>query len=224
MSMSLLDPGQVLKMAADEADQAIRVNVVAQSGASPTTEILDGVGGVNKAQVSAANALKVDGSGVTQPVSAVSLPLPTGASTSALQTSGNTSLSSIDTKTPALGQTTMAASSPVVIASNQSVLRVSTSTATAGTITQAAITVGTSAVRLTVSGAAPASTRILLAAVPDSSSTAKFYIGSVSVTNSGATRGFQLLGGQAFIANNDAGDYYIVSDTAAQTVLLTEQS
>jgi hypothetical protein len=40
----------------------------------------------------------VDGSGVTQPVSAVSLPLPSGASTSALQTTGNSSLSSIDTK------------------------------------------------------------------------------------------------------------------------------
>lgn len=42
--------------------------------------------------------LKVDGSAVTQPVSAVSLPLPTGASTSALQTTGNTSVGSIDTK------------------------------------------------------------------------------------------------------------------------------
>ncbi len=51
----------------------------------------------------------VDGSGVTQPVSAASLPLPSGAATSALQTTGNTSLSSIstsvsslDTKTPSL--------------------------------------------------------------------------------------------------------------------------
>lgn len=45
--------------------------------------------------------------------------LPTGASTSALQTSGNASLTSIDGKTPALGQALMAASVPVVIASNQ---------------------------------------------------------------------------------------------------------
>lgn len=45
--------------------------------------------------------------------------LPAGASTSALQTSGNASLTSIDGKTPALGQTTMAGSSPVTIASNQ---------------------------------------------------------------------------------------------------------
>lgn len=52
--------------------------------------------------VSAGGVVSVDGSAVTQPVSAASLPLPTGASTSALQTTGNTSLSSIDTKTPAL--------------------------------------------------------------------------------------------------------------------------
>ena len=41
--------------------------------------------------------------------------LPTGASTSALQTTGNTSLSNIDTKTPALGQALAAASIPVVL-------------------------------------------------------------------------------------------------------------
>lgn len=51
--------------------------------------------------------------------------LPSGASTSALQTTGNSSLSSIDTKTLAAGQATMAASSPVVIASNQSAVPVS---------------------------------------------------------------------------------------------------
>lgn len=44
------------------------------------------------------NRLLVDGSTVTQPVSVASLPLPTGASTSALQTTGNTSLASIDSK------------------------------------------------------------------------------------------------------------------------------
>lgn len=80
--------------------------------------------GTDLSLVSAAGALLVDGSGVTQPISAASLPLPTGASTSALQTTGNTSLSNIDTKTPSLGQTTMAGSSPVVIASNQSAVPV----------------------------------------------------------------------------------------------------
>lgn len=38
----------------------------------------------------------VDGSGVTQPVSAASLPLPTGAATAANQSTGNTSLSNIE--------------------------------------------------------------------------------------------------------------------------------
>lgn len=77
------------------------------------------------------NSITVDGTiGINnfpsnQAISATSLPLPTGASTSALQTSGNTSLSNIDTKTPALGQATMLASTPVVIASNQTAIPVS---------------------------------------------------------------------------------------------------
>lgn len=64
-----------------------------------------------------ATAVKVDGSAVTQPISAAALPLPSGASTSALQTTGNTSLGSIDTKTPALGQALAAASVPVILPS-----------------------------------------------------------------------------------------------------------
>lgn len=66
-----------------------------------------------------ASAWLVDGSGVTQPISAAALPLPSGASTSALQTSGNSSLSSIDSKTPALGQALAAASVPVVLTAAQ---------------------------------------------------------------------------------------------------------
>lgn len=55
----------------------------------------------------------------TQPISAASLPLPSGASTSALQTTGNSSLSSMDTKTPALGQALSASSVPVVLTAAQ---------------------------------------------------------------------------------------------------------
>jgi hypothetical protein len=55
----------------------------------------------------------------TQPVSASSLPLPSGAATSSLQTTANTSLSSIDTKTPVLGQALAAASTPVVLPAAQ---------------------------------------------------------------------------------------------------------
>lgn len=51
----------------------------------------------------------------TGSVSVTSSALPTGASTSALQTTGNTSLSNIDNKTPVLGQALAAASTPAVL-------------------------------------------------------------------------------------------------------------
>lgn len=53
------------------------------------------------------------------PVSAASLPLPAGAAT-------ETTLSALNTKTPALGQAAMASSSPVVIASNQTAIPTTT--------------------------------------------------------------------------------------------------
>jgi hypothetical protein len=79
------------------------------------TQIRDAAGNERGANVTAANALKVDGSGVTQPVSgsfltdtqlrasavpisAAALPLPSGAATGTKQDTGNTSLASIDTK------------------------------------------------------------------------------------------------------------------------------
>lgn len=52
-------------------------------------------------------------------VTNASLPLPTGASTAIRQDTGNTSLSSIDGKTPSLGQQVAAASSPVVLTAAQ---------------------------------------------------------------------------------------------------------
>lgn len=55
----------------------------------------------------------------TWPVSAASLPLPSGAATGAKQDTGNTSVASIDSKTPALGQALAAASSPVVLTAAQ---------------------------------------------------------------------------------------------------------
>lgn len=51
----------------------------------------------------------------TLPVSAVSLPLPSGAATGAKQDTGNTSVASIDSKVPALGQALAAASVPVIL-------------------------------------------------------------------------------------------------------------
>lgn len=73
---------------------------------------------------SSAGRLLIDGSGVTQPISAVSLPLPTGAATEATlatRLADATFTARINT----LGQKTMANSTPVVIASDQTVIPVS---------------------------------------------------------------------------------------------------
>lgn len=114
-------------------DAGAGVNYVSQGLASDTAWTVNQteVGGVSITLGSKTSAnsypVVIASDQATIPISAASLPLPTGASTSALQTTGNTSLASIDTKTPALGQTTMSASQPVVIASNQSAVPVSQS-------------------------------------------------------------------------------------------------
>lgn len=91
------------------------------------------------------------------------------------------------------------------------------------TVKQAAIAVGLTAVRLTTDGSAPSSTRVFLLANTEQTVTAKFYIGSSSVTSTGGTTGTVMNGGEGFSRINDAGDYYVISDTAAQTVYILEQ-
>lgn len=126
---------QVLSSApgSDTGQRAIAVRVVSQLGVSETADgaIQDGVDPLIKATVTASNALKVDGSAVTQPVSAAqsgtwnitnvsgTVSLPTGAATSAKQDTGNTSLGSIDGKLNSLGQKAATGSVPVVLASDQ---------------------------------------------------------------------------------------------------------
>lgn len=74
----------------------------------------------NSLSLTLAGALRVDGSAVTQPISASTLPLPTGASTSALQSAGNATLLTISGQLPAtLGAKTIANSLAVNIASDQ---------------------------------------------------------------------------------------------------------
>ena len=92
-------------------------------------------GEVNIASASAlsvSGTVSVDNFPATQAVSASSLPLPSGASTSALQSTANGHLStiatdttSLDTKLPSQGQALSSASVPVVIASDQSAITVS---------------------------------------------------------------------------------------------------
>jgi len=71
---------------------AAGTNLIGKVGIDQTTP-----GTTNKVSLGS-DTVKTDGSAVTQPVSAASLPLPTGAATSAKQDTGNTSVASVDTK------------------------------------------------------------------------------------------------------------------------------
>lgn len=100
--------------------------------ASPTYT----TGATSALSLTTTGLLRVDGSNVTQPISATTLPLPTGAATSALQTSGNATLTAISAQLPTtLGQKTSANSLAVVIASDQSTIPVSFAVSTTGTLT-----------------------------------------------------------------------------------------
>lgn len=164
------------------------------------------------------------------PVSAASLPLPTGAATEAtlldVETATTTTAAntqSIDGKFGSLGQKAMSGSAPVVIASDQSAIKTVPENQLAGTVKQAALTVGTTAVRLTHDGSAPDADRRMLAFRPDPDSTAKFYWGSSGVTATLGNRGLPVFPGESVEREFDAGDYYIISDTAGQTVFVVEQ-
>lgn len=134
-------------LASDQATITVTGNVGVAQGSTTAAEIGPLVQGAatsaspsytaattNPLSLTLAGALRVDGSAVTQPISAATLPLPAGAATSALQATGNTSLASIDSKTPALGQAVMAASVPVVISSNQTAIPVQVNVSSTGTL------------------------------------------------------------------------------------------
>jgi hypothetical protein len=112
---------------------AARIN----SNRALVNTIEDGATRGRYATVTASNAIKVDGSAVTQPISASSLPLPTGAATETTLT-GVLTTSAFQARVNTLGQKTMANSTPVVVASDQTAIPSSQSgawtvTANAGT-------------------------------------------------------------------------------------------
>jgi len=90
------------------------------------------------------------------------------------------------------------------------------------TVKNANITVGTTAVRLTTDGLAVSATRQKLLYMADPNSTASFYVGNSSVATSGANQGVPLFPGQLIEELFDANDYYIISDTVGQSVLVLE--
>lgn len=74
------------------------------------------------ATVTAGNAVKVDGSAVTQPVSAAALPLPTGAATAAGLTTINTTLGTPFQAGASIGNTTFAATQATAASLNATVV------------------------------------------------------------------------------------------------------
>lgn len=131
--------------------------------------------GVDTLAISAAGAAIVDGSAVTQPVSAVSLPLPTGAATEAtlatraseatLATRASEATlatrladATFTARINTLGQKTMANSTPIVIASDQTAIPVTQGGAAVATVS----TVIVSIVVATLSASNAAKTKVIV--------------------------------------------------------------
>lgn len=95
------------------------VNIITPIGQKAMAASIPVVIASNQSAVPISGSVSVSNFPATQPISAVSLPLPTGAAT-------ETTLSAVNTKLPAaLGQTTMAACLAVVLASDQSAVPIS---------------------------------------------------------------------------------------------------
>lgn len=120
----------------------------------------------------------------------------------------------------ALGQGTMAQSLRVVLPSDQAAIPTnSTQQTISGTITSTQKTVGVSAVRATVAGTAPSATRKKLIVKNSGTNSGSVYIGGSGVTTA---NGMQFVGPDRMEFILDSSDYYLVSDTASQTVEIIE--
>lgn len=137
---TVVDSGSVTATISGTPNVAVTSSTLPTGGSTSSLQTTGNtsLGSIDTKLTTTINGLKVDGSAVTQPVSIAgtiattaltdtqlratavpvsnaSLPLPSGASTSSAQSTGNASLASIDTKTPALGQALAAGSTPVVL-------------------------------------------------------------------------------------------------------------
>jgi hypothetical protein len=124
----LIVDGSVKVVNPDGSNVASNALTDAELRASPVPVDIGNASVTISGPVTVSNEVEVtNDTGNPIPVSASSLPLPTGAATSAKQDTGNTSLSSIDGKVPSKGQATMANSTPVALASNQTAIPVGSS-------------------------------------------------------------------------------------------------
>jgi hypothetical protein len=145
--------------------------------------------------------------------------LPTGGSTLAEQQTQTTALGTLTALFPtSIGTKTSAASLSVVLASDQVAIGVTPGTSS-GTITSTLKTVGTSAVRATVSGSAPSATRKRLLIKPSKNNSGAIYLGSSGVTTG---TGLEIIGPDRLEFLLDSSDYYLISDTATQLVEILE--
>lgn len=127
--------------------------------------------GVDTLLITAAGAATIDGSAVTQPISATSLPLPTGAATEAtlatraseatLATRASEATlatrladATFTARINTLGQKTMANSTPIVIASDQSAIPVTFTSTPTILATTTSVSVSTTVATLSASNTA----------------------------------------------------------------------
>ena len=114
---------------------------------------LSATGEVNIASASSltiTGSVDIDNFPATQPVSAVSLPLPSGASTSSLQTTGNSAITDMSAKLPlSLGSKTSLASLSITLASDEPPIDVSSVIASASS--SDSLTIGFGATDVSVS-------------------------------------------------------------------------
>lgn len=177
------------------------------------------------------------------PADSLSVVLATGTSISATVSGGateakqdvqitgiadiNTELDNINAKFGSLGQKPSAGSAPVVLSADQELILTAIKTAVettsaprAGTVTSAQITVGTAAVRATVSGGAPSAARKKLMIKPSKNNTGNIYLGASGVTTA---NGLEIIGPDRLEFELDSADYYLISDVAGQTVEILEK-
>ncbi len=134
-----------------------------------------------------ANSMAVNiASDQTVAISAAALPLPALAATSTLQTTGNTSLGNIDTKTPALGQALAAASVPVVLTASQLTTLTPPVTAPKTYINTAGSFVQNAALTTVISETAPATAvGFILEASSSNAANMRWAVGATATTTSG---------------------------------------
>jgi len=137
-------------------------------------------------------ALRVDGSAVTQPVSAASLPLPAGAATESTLATILT-LSGFQSRINTLGQKTMASSTPVVLSSDQSAIPTSQSGSWTVTANAGSGTFAVSAASLPLPSGAATETSLAKLTLTQGSTTSgqsgTLYLGAVTTTAPTYTNG-----------------------------------